>query len=62
MKDLEEKAFNDSKSTDSRTMELIALAQNGDSSAKEKLLLENSGLILCGNFSEEDMKAKICTR
>ena len=42
MKDLEEKAFNDSKSTDSRTMELIALAQNGDSSAKEKLLLENS--------------------
>ena len=45
MKDLEEKAFNDSKSTDSRTMELIALAQNGDSSAKEKLLLENSGLI-----------------
>ena len=41
MKDLEEKAFNDSKSTDSRTMELIALAQNGDSSAKEKLLLEN---------------------
>ncbi len=27
------------------TMELIRLAQNGDNSAKEKLIIENSGLI-----------------